>query len=70
MRKQYDFSKSVRNPHARRLKKQITIRIDENTIDYFKQLANESGLSYQVLIDLYLRQCAGEKKKPRINWAA
>lgn len=62
MRKEYDFSKSKQNPYARMLKKQITIRIDAETIDYFKSLAEESGISNQNLIDLYLRKCARARK--------
>ena len=68
MRKSYDFSKGKRNPYARRLKKQITIRLDEETIAYFRGLADESGIAYQTLINLYLRECAATKKKLSINW--
>ena len=66
MRKEYDFSKSKPNPYAAKLKKQITIRIDQDTVDYFKKLAGESDIGYQNLINLYLRECAMEKKK--LNW--
>jgi uncharacterized protein (DUF4415 family) len=68
MRKSYDFSDSVKNPYARRLKKQITIRLDEDTINYFKELAEEQGIPYQSLINLYLRDCANEHKKLEIHW--
>lgn len=68
MRKEYDFSKSRPNPYSRRLKKQITIRIEAETIDYFKNLAADTGISYQNLINLYLRDCAREKKKPAVRW--
>lgn len=68
MRKQYDFSTSIKNPYAKRLKKQITIRIDEQTIDYFKRLAAEVGLSYQSLMNLYLRDCAAASRKPALKW--
>ena len=69
MRKHYDFSDSKPNPYAQRLKKQITIRIDEPTVEYFKELAEELGLPYQSLINLYLRDCASEKRKLSLNWA-
>ena len=69
MRKEYDFSKSRKNPYAKRLKKQVTIRIENQTIDYFKRLASETGLTYQTLIDLYLRQCAHDNKRPNMKWA-
>ena len=68
MRKEYDFSKSKKNPFAKRLKKQITIRIDGSTIDYFKELAEELGVPYQSLINLYLRDCASEQRKLDLSW--
>ena len=69
MRDNYDFSKSKRNPYAKRLKKQITIRIDEDTIAYFKEMAEEKGIPYQSLINLYLRDCAEAQRKLKIKWA-
>ncbi len=69
MRDEYDFSKSTTNPYAKRLKKQITIRIDEDTIEYFKGLAEEKGIPYQSLINLYLRDCAETHRKPKVKWA-
>ena len=69
MRKSYDFSKSVKNPYANKLKKQITIRIDEETINYFKEMAEAKGIPYQSLINLYLRDCAAEQKKLITKWA-
>ena len=58
MRDHYDFSNSVPNPYAQKLKKQITIRLDEDTVRYFKKMADEKGIPYQSLINLYLRDCA------------
>lgn len=69
MRKSYDFSKSVKNPYAKRLKKQITIRLDENTILYFKTMAEDKGIPYQSLINLYLRDCANEHRELKTKWA-
>ena len=69
MRKEYDFSKSKRNPYSRILKKQITIRIEPETIAYFKKLAEESGITYQNLINMYLRECVRTQKKPALQWA-
>ena len=69
MRKNYDFSKARPNPYAKRLKRPITIRIDEATIDYFTALAAETGIPYQSLINLYLRECAATKKKLALTWA-
>ena len=68
MRKSYDFSKAKRNPYARRLKKQITIRLDKPTIEYFKELADEHGIPYQTLINLYLRDCASTGRKLSMRW--
>ncbi len=68
MRKEYDFSKAKRNPYAKRLKKQVTIRLDEMTIQYFKDLSDESGIPYQTLINLYLRDCAASERKLSFNW--
>ena len=69
MRKSYDFSKSINNPYAKRLKKQITIRLDEETVAYFKAMAEEKGIPYQSLINLYLRDCAHEHRQLNTNWA-
>ena len=70
MRKEYDFSKlkGRRNPYAQKLKKQITIRIGVDIIDYFKELAEETGIPYQNLINMYLRSCVVEKKRPVLEW--
>jgi len=68
MRKEYDFSHSKPNPYARHFKKQITIRLDKETIGYFKQLAGETGISYQNLIDFFLKDCAREERKPHVRW--
>ena len=68
MKKEYDFSKARRNPYARRLKRQVTIRLDEQTIKYFKGISQESGIPYQTLINLYLRDCAASRKRLSIDW--
>ena len=68
MRKEYDFSKSIKNPCLRKLKKQISIRIDPDTIDYFKKLADETGIKYQNLINSYLADCASRKLRPTMVW--
>ncbi len=68
MRESYNFSESVTNPYAKRLKKQITIRIDEETIHYFKSMAEDKGIPYQSLINLYLRDCANKHKTLETKW--
>jgi predicted DNA binding CopG/RHH family protein len=70
MKDNYDFSKGKRNPYARRLKKQVTIRLDEPTLEYFKELADDTGIPYQTLINLFLRDCAEAKKRPSMKWRA
>lgn len=68
MRKECDFSKSRKNPYASRLKKQITIRLDEDAITYFKAVSEEVGIPYQSLINLYLRDCAAANRKLNLTW--
>ena len=70
MRKEYDLSKLKlkKNPYAKRLKKQITIRLDAEIIDYFKGIGEENDMSYQSLINLYLRDCVKSTKKPLTRW--
>ena len=70
MRKRYDFSKSIPNPYVRKAKRQITIRLDGETIDYFKSLSAKSGVPYQNLINLYLRDCAAAKRQLKMQWAS
>jgi uncharacterized protein (DUF4415 family) len=72
MRKEYDLSKlkGRRNPYAKRLKKQITIRIGTDIIDYFKAVAEETGIPYQNLINLYLRDCVQNKRRLSMKWAS
>ncbi|ORF36988.1 CopG family antitoxin [Snodgrassella alvi] len=68
MKKDYDFSQAKRNPYSGQLKKTITIRIDEDSITYFKDMADETGLPYQVLMNMYLKDCAENKRKLDIKW--
>jgi predicted DNA binding CopG/RHH family protein len=70
MRKRYDFTKARLNPYAKRLKKQITIRLDEETLAYFKTLAEDAEIPYQTLINFYLRECAKTRKRPSMRWKA
>jgi predicted DNA binding CopG/RHH family protein len=70
MRKEYDFSNAKRNPYATRQKRQLTIRLDALTIQYFKELAEELGIPYQTLINLYLRECALSRKRLVFSWKA
>ena len=68
MRKEYDFSKARKNPYASMLKKPITIRLDEDSVSYFKMISEEVGIPYQSLINLYLRDCAASHKKLNLSW--
>jgi uncharacterized protein (DUF4415 family) len=68
MKKEYDFSKGKKNPYIAALKKQVTIRIDTATINYFKNLSENNDIPYQTLINLYLRDCAQKHKKLNVEW--
>lgn len=70
MRKEYDIQdlRPRENPYASRLKKQITINLNDSTIDYFKEQANKSGIPYQTLINLYLADCVEQKKELSFSW--
>ena len=70
MRKEYDFSKmkAQKNPYIKELKTQITIRLDRETVEYFKVLAKKTGMSYQNLINIFLRECAQAKMEPTIKF--
>ena len=72
MRKHYDFSrmKGRRNPYVKYLKQPVTIRLDRDTVAYFKSLAEETGIPYQSLINLYLRDCTLNERKLRMRWAS
>jgi predicted DNA binding CopG/RHH family protein len=68
MRREYDFSQARKNPFAAKLKKSITIRLDQDSITYFKAISDETGIPYQSLINLYLKDCAASKKKLNLAW--
>ena len=68
MREEYDFSEAKKNPYAKMLKKQITINIDSNAIEYFKEQASLTGIPYQTLINLYLTDCARQHRKLTVSW--
>lgn len=68
MRKQYDFSQGEKNPYARKLKKQVTMRLDEAVLDYFKQLGARTEMPWQTLVNLYLRECAAQRKELHLQW--
>ncbi|MBK6739718.1 MAG: BrnA antitoxin family protein [Haliea sp.] len=70
MRDHYDFSKmkGKKNPYIKYLKQPVTMRLDKDSVDYFKALSEESGIPYQTLINLYLRDCAANEKKLDLSW--
>ena len=70
MKKEYDFADSVRNPYAKHFRKQVTMRLGTDVIAYFKAQAAETGVPYQNLINLYLRDCARSRKKLALKWAS
>ena len=69
MREEYDFSNARKNPYAKKLKKQITINIDGDTIQFFKDMASSSGIPYQTLINLYLSDCAANNRQLKLSWS-
>ncbi len=69
MREEYDFSNSIKNPYAKKLKKQISIKIEIDTIDYFKKLSAKVGIPYQNLMNSYLTDCANKHIEPKLEWA-
>ena len=70
MKTEYDFTESVRNPYAKHFRKQVTMRLGTDVIAYFKALARETGMPYQNLINLYLRDCVHSGKKLALKWAS
>lgn len=68
MKEEYDFSQSTQNPYVKKLKKQITIRLEEDVVSYFKSLSDDTGIPYQSLINLYLKDCAKMQRKPSLEW--
>ncbi len=69
MREEYDFSNSIQNPYAKKVKKQISIKIESDTITYFKDLAVKVGIPYQNLMNSYLTDCAVKHVEPQLKWA-
>jgi len=68
MKAEYDFSNAVRNPYAKREKRAVTIRLEKDIVDYFKAMSVETGVPYQNLINLYLRDCAEQSRKLSLVW--
>ncbi len=68
MREEYNFKNAVRNPYLKKEKKQVTINIDTETIDFFKIQSLNSGIPYQTLINLYLGDCANQKRELELSW--
>ena len=68
MLKEYDFCKARKNPYAAKLSKKITIRLDEDSIGFFKEISEQLGIPYQSLINLYLRDCATHNRKLELKW--
>ena len=70
MKAEYDLSKlkSRKNPYASRLKRPVTMRLSEDVVEYFKGMAQDAGVPYQSLINLYLRDCLAHKRRVQIKW--
>lgn len=68
MKQEYDFSKAVKNPYLKKQKQQITINLDSAIVEYFKSEAQTSGIPYQTLINLYLKDCADNERHLQASW--
>ena len=68
MKSNYDFSKGAKNPYAKFLKKQVTINLSNEVLDYFKKMSEETSIPYQTLINFYLMDCVKNKRKIEFNW--
>ena len=68
MKKEYDFSNGTKNPYSKQLKKQITINLNEEVLDYFKNISEQTSIPYQTLINFYLLDCVKNKKTIDISW--
>ena len=68
MEKEYDFSNARKNPYVQRIKRQVTINLDREAVDYFKTMSEKTGIPYQTLINLYLVDCAEKKRQLEIDW--
>ncbi len=70
MKAEYDLAKlkSRKNPYASKLKKPITMRLSEDVVAYFKEMAINAGVPYQSLINLYLRDCVMQHRQVQIAW--
>lgn len=69
MREEYDFSDSIPNPYAKHMRKPVTIRLGVEVVNYFKEMSDETGIPYQTLINLYLKDCVQAKRKLSLEWA-
>ena len=70
MREEYDFRNGQRNPYIKKEKQQITINLDSEVVNYFKDMATASGIPYQTLINLYLSDCVEQKRELKISWGS
>ena len=69
MREEYDFKNARKNPYIQREKRQITINLNADVVDYFKLQAERSGIPYQTLINLYLVDCVANKRELQVFWS-
>jgi len=70
MREEYDIKNlnPRKNPYSKRIKKQVTINLDGDVIDYFKAQSESSRIPYQTLINLYLSDCVAQKRELQMSW--
>ena len=70
MRKEYDIKNlnPQQNPYSNRVKQQVTINLNKNTVEYFKAESKRTGMPYQTLINLYLDDCVTNKRQINLTW--
>jgi predicted DNA binding CopG/RHH family protein len=68
MKAEYDFTNAIRNPYTKKEKKAVTIRLENDVVNYFKGMSSETGIPYQNLINLYLKDCAEHSRKLSLIW--
>lgn len=69
MKEEYDFSNAVKNPYAKMLKQQVTINLEKEVVNYFKEMSVKEGIPYQTLINLYLSDCVKNKRELHLSWS-
>ena len=68
MRDEYNIRELNPRKNLYTSKVKVTIDVEGSTLDYFKSMAAVDGILYQTLINLYLRDCADNRRKIQMSW--